>query len=214
MLCGDKIGKRLKECRLLLGEKQTEIAKLLNVQRQVISYYETGLRIPNINDLVMLAEHFGVSVDYLLGLSEYKSRDAQKAAACKVTGLTEMAADVLEKWNKQGDIDYLSVVNLLIESHGCKAINLDTPTVKYDLNLIAKIATYLFVNIKNDPETSVSISDNNCLSNMNSGISYDIKINQSDLIERILLDSIVDSLKTARKIISASKEGAIGGEHN
>ena len=64
------IGERLKECRKAKKENQEDLAKLLNVQRQIISYYETGARTPNIEDLAILAKHFDTTVDYLIGLSE------------------------------------------------------------------------------------------------------------------------------------------------
>ncbi len=51
---------------------QREIAKLLCVTQATYSRYESGmLDIPN-QALARLAEYYGVSVDYLLGLTEEK----------------------------------------------------------------------------------------------------------------------------------------------
>ena len=97
MLDNKIIGERLKACRESTGEKQIDIANLLNAQRQIVSYYETGTRVPNIEDLATLAKHFNTSVDYLLGLSDVKSIDTELMAVCKYTGLSEDAVDTLHQ---------------------------------------------------------------------------------------------------------------------
>ncbi len=49
---------------------QTQVAKLVNVSQPTYSRYESGfLDIPS-EVLIILAKHYGVSVDYLLGLSD------------------------------------------------------------------------------------------------------------------------------------------------
>ena len=58
---------RLSMLRKQKQETQEDIAKLLNLTRKAISFYELGQRdIPN-NTLQKLADHFHVSTDYLLG---------------------------------------------------------------------------------------------------------------------------------------------------
>lgn len=58
---------RLKELRLKRNLTQKEMAEKLNVQRSTYSWYESG-RIPNMETLREIAQIFGVSVDYLLGV--------------------------------------------------------------------------------------------------------------------------------------------------
>ncbi|MGN0546468.1 MAG: helix-turn-helix domain-containing protein [Acutalibacteraceae bacterium] len=101
MLSNNIIGERLKECRKAKKENQEDIAKILNVQRQIISYYETGTRTPNIDDLAKLAEHFDTSVDYLIGLSKSKSRNPKINAVCDYTGLSELSIEKIAEWKKQ-----------------------------------------------------------------------------------------------------------------
>lgn len=38
----------------------------LSISREAISYYENGLRCPNLEMLVKLSEYFKVSIDYLI----------------------------------------------------------------------------------------------------------------------------------------------------
>lgn len=63
-------GERLKSLREDNDEKQNDIAKLLFVSANMISAYELGKHFPkNEKSLITLAEHFNVSLDYLLGYS-------------------------------------------------------------------------------------------------------------------------------------------------
>ena len=48
------------------GWSQEELAEKLNVSRQSVSKWESGLAIPEIDKIVMLSDIFGVSTDYLL----------------------------------------------------------------------------------------------------------------------------------------------------
>lgn len=46
----------------------------LNLNQNTISRYETGVREPSITELIRIADYFGVSVDYLLELTENPER--------------------------------------------------------------------------------------------------------------------------------------------
>ena len=58
---------RLKELRKIKNETQSEIANLLQVNVKTISRWESGESSSRIAQANMLADHFNVSVDYLLG---------------------------------------------------------------------------------------------------------------------------------------------------
>ncbi len=57
---------RLKELRKERGLRQRDIADYLSITQMSYSYYERGLREPEIALLIKLAELFNVSVDYLI----------------------------------------------------------------------------------------------------------------------------------------------------
>ncbi len=61
------LGARLKELRSLKGVNQNDVAAYLNVDRSTYGKYETGDSAPDYDKLVMLANYYDVSVDYLLG---------------------------------------------------------------------------------------------------------------------------------------------------
>ena len=57
---------RLKEIRKAKGISQLKLALDLNMNQNTISRYENGEREPGIRELILLADYFRVSVDYLL----------------------------------------------------------------------------------------------------------------------------------------------------
>ncbi len=61
---------RLKELRLDNGVNQVALAKALNVSKGVISLWENSLREPTLSNLISIAKYFGVSLDYLVGLTD------------------------------------------------------------------------------------------------------------------------------------------------
>lgn len=58
---------RIKELRKSKNISQLKLGIDLNMSQNTISRYETGEREPGISELIMIADYFGVSVDYLLG---------------------------------------------------------------------------------------------------------------------------------------------------
>ena len=63
---------RIKDLREDKKESQQKLAMLLNVSQTMISRYELEQAYPDVEMLIKLAQHFGVSVDYLIGVSESK----------------------------------------------------------------------------------------------------------------------------------------------
>lgn len=63
---------RLKELRESRHESQQKLAVLMNISQAMISRYELGQTYPDVPTVIALSRHYGVSVDYLLGLSDDK----------------------------------------------------------------------------------------------------------------------------------------------
>lgn len=59
---------RLKELRKLKGLSQNYLATYMNVSQVTISNWERGTKEPSFTALIDLANLFGVSCDYLLGV--------------------------------------------------------------------------------------------------------------------------------------------------
>lgn len=67
------LSKRLKELRESKGLTQLQLAESINIGRVSVSNYENGDRTPDVDLIIMFADFFGVSADYLLGRSEFKN---------------------------------------------------------------------------------------------------------------------------------------------
>lgn len=66
----NKFAERLKELREEKGLSELQLAKVLGISSTTINRWERGLRIPNLDSLVLLSRFFGVSIDYLCGLED------------------------------------------------------------------------------------------------------------------------------------------------
>ena len=85
---------------LLCGERYPDRSldawgEIFNVSRQTISYWMGGHSVPDIIKLTKVAQYFNVSADFLLGLSDVESPDANARSAVEYTGLTEAAVEQL-----------------------------------------------------------------------------------------------------------------------
>lgn len=67
---------RIKLLREEKGEYQKDLAKVLNVTTPVINYYENEKRTISAKSASLLADYFGVSIDYLLGKSDIRNQDS------------------------------------------------------------------------------------------------------------------------------------------
>lgn len=62
-----KFEERLKELREEKQITQKDLAKIIEVDKTLISKWERGRKRPVYEDLISLAKYFGVTVGYLLG---------------------------------------------------------------------------------------------------------------------------------------------------
>ena len=97
MQSNNLLGERIEKCRKKAGLTQQQLAAELHVQRQIVSYYENGSRKPDIDMLRTLAAFFEVTTDYLLGLTNAPTVDAELQAICNYTGLSESAVCALHR---------------------------------------------------------------------------------------------------------------------
>lgn len=62
--------KRLEDLRIDADKTQKEIAQILNCEREVYRRYEKGIYEIPVWALIKLSEFYGVSTDYILGLTD------------------------------------------------------------------------------------------------------------------------------------------------
>ena len=66
MIDAKRIGERIRALRLARGLSQSEFAERLSVSFQAVSGWERGVSLPDIDNVVRIAELFGITVDEIL----------------------------------------------------------------------------------------------------------------------------------------------------
>lgn len=103
--------------RKLIAQKGTTItalSKTLGISRQAVSQYTDGTGQPNVDKLTMIADYFGVSADYLLGLSDIPTRNETIRGIHEKTGLWEEAISSLMADHHISDSETVDFVSFLI----------------------------------------------------------------------------------------------------
>lgn len=115
----------LKEEREKISLSQTDLGKKLNCSRYRVADLERGKITPTIEDIKFLCSFFGISSDYLLGISDVRTAETDIKAICEYTGLTERAVEMLhdpviregEDVISFGDLpEYTTTISGIIES--------------------------------------------------------------------------------------------------
>ncbi len=68
-------GEKLKLLRFEKGLTQDDLGYILDVTKSCISCYENGTRQPSVDILISLSVYFKVSIDYLVGIEAYDSKE-------------------------------------------------------------------------------------------------------------------------------------------
>ena len=89
---------------------QVELAERLNCNRQKIADWERGKSTPSADDIILLCEKFGVSADYILGLSDTPTNDKDLQFVCDYLGLTEKAVEMLRASHQKAKIEKLITI--------------------------------------------------------------------------------------------------------
>lgn len=88
--------KRMKELRLQRGLTQNEPAAVLRTSREAYSMYENGKRQLSCQALIQLAQFYGVTTDYLLGITD------EPSGGPKLTSDEERLLDLFRGCDQRG----------------------------------------------------------------------------------------------------------------
>lgn len=83
------IGQRINTVLAEKNIKQKDLASALGVTDNTISYYVSGKRMPNTEQIIKISKFLNVSSDYLLGLADEPSNNPEINDIKAYTGLTE-----------------------------------------------------------------------------------------------------------------------------
>ncbi len=67
--CATMVGSKIKDIRRSKKETQKQLSIAVGVVQQSVAAWESGRCLPNIPSLIRVAEHYGVSTDSILGLT-------------------------------------------------------------------------------------------------------------------------------------------------
>lgn len=114
--------KSIRELMSEQGATQDVIAEKIGKTRQTVSQYVNGISEPGYDTLVKIADHFGVSTDYLLGRPVPKTVDTTAQAVIAYTGLSEDNVHTLHHMTKNANNHVLSdsTDDESISINGCK----------------------------------------------------------------------------------------------
>lgn len=76
---------------------QTDLSKLLGIDKTLVSRYCSGERVANLQTIYGICKVYGVSADYILGLSDAKTNDKDLQAVCDYVGLSAEAVRALRR---------------------------------------------------------------------------------------------------------------------
>lgn len=99
------LGIRIGQLRVEKGETQRELAIAIGVEKDTINRWESAKRGIKAQDIAKLAQHFNVSADYLLGISEIATVNADIKMIHDYTGLSTKAIKNLRALSFKKDKD-------------------------------------------------------------------------------------------------------------
>lgn len=109
----NQLSKILKQLRTQRGLGQKELASALHCSVPTISAYETGRNEPDLDTLIAIAGFYGISTDYLLGLTDLPDPADKPRMICKGYPLSRFLR-LLDKLSAQ-DRAFLGYILRLLE---------------------------------------------------------------------------------------------------
>lgn len=87
LLYYSEFGENLKKLRTAHSLTQQELGAKVGLSKAVVSKYENGLGYPTFDVLIRIAAYFGVTTDYLLGMTGGKTIDVSELSDSQIDTL-------------------------------------------------------------------------------------------------------------------------------
>ncbi len=94
-------GAVLKQLRKSHALTQQELGAQVGLSKAVVSKYENGMGYPTLDMLTRIAAYFGVTTDYLLGVSRGKTLDVSDLTDTQIEALQRMIAEFHKQLNNK-----------------------------------------------------------------------------------------------------------------
>ena len=175
------VGERLKELRNDKRLTQEKVSEALQITVKTYREWEQGSRNPSTEALLALSGLYNVSVDYLLGVSDYKTINGQMVH--KITGLSDSAIDTLQRTNGGAELLAHPIADTISEL-------LDEYSTNGDNSILVLLRKYQGT----DPALTVSISrtgrivpDNGSRIAQKFAVSFNVSENILERIKRAVM---------------------------
>ena len=132
---------RLTQLREDRGLKRQEVADALEISRASLEYYEKGQRKPDIEVAARIAKYYGVSTDYLVGVSAAQvtaSENETLKTVCDYLGISEASA---EQVSYLTSIGYNTNMDAILSSEIIEILTISLDD--YDKKSIEKAIAYM-----------------------------------------------------------------------
>lgn len=90
------LGEQIKKLRLNKSLTQVELANKLGVAKQSVSNWENENIMPSIEMLIKIADYFGVTTDFLLGLSDKHTVNTEGLSELQIAHIQTLINDIVE----------------------------------------------------------------------------------------------------------------------
>lgn len=91
-------GEKLKEIRRNEGMSQEQLAEKIGVSRQAITKWETGRGLPDVENMVILAEIFKMTLDELVSQEKSRSRNKVQFMKAKLFMILIVTSTLIFIW--------------------------------------------------------------------------------------------------------------------
>lgn len=190
------------------NETITSLARELGISRQAVAQYADGSAQPNAEKLMVIADHFGVSVDWILGRTEAPTRDADTQSVCDFTGLSVAVVESLKLSKERGE--HIEALNLFLTEAQQRAFFIGIRTLAADESIMR------YVRAVRKKEVPRKILDHDGFKEHEEAYAEykatrEQKLTKFQLVEDFMkiLDSIVNELASRQDF---QKLGALDGE--
>ncbi len=112
-----KLSENIRKYRLQKEMTQSQFASVFNVSEQAVSRWENGNTFPDITLLPALADYFGITIDELMGMENYKDEKEideiiRSVKECERKGLITESITILQKASKKYPTNYTILLYL------------------------------------------------------------------------------------------------------
>lgn len=161
-----------------IARKMTEQG--LNCNTSTITKHYNGDRTISTEYVIKYAKYFGVSTDYLLGLSDIATTDTNIRSICDYTGLSEKSVNILNDLLNAGYYGYCKTINALIEEINFKILDSTEELYKENESVIKGICEYFGNSIASSQE--VLVASNGMIINKSQENKEDIEFVKDSII--------------------------------